>query len=92
MSQEDVMTVEQMQSQGYDVTLHVSAEALTEYRKFLTDGGALSHIVFDFAESYLVVADITLHALGVKRITKTLKKQLEEANGNKNGIKAEASE
>jgi hypothetical protein len=85
------MTLEGMYEQGYSVTMHVSAEALADYRKRLANGGAMSHVEFDFAESALIVAGITIHVLGAKRISKTLKKQLEEANGNKNGIKAEAS-
>jgi hypothetical protein len=86
------MTVEEMYAQGYSVTMHATDSALIEHRARLTKGGALSNVGFEFAESGLIVSGITIYALGAKRITKTLKKQLEEANGNKNGIKAEASE
>jgi hypothetical protein len=86
------MTVEEMYAQGYSVTMHASARALEEHKERLIKGGSLSNVIFEFAETGLMFAGITVHVLGAKRITKTLKKQLEEANGNENGIKAEASE
>lgn len=85
------MTVEEMYSQGYRVTMHGTSADLDKYKALLIKGGALSNVTFEFAETGMTIADITLHALGRKRITKTLKKQLEEANGT-NGIKAEATE
>jgi hypothetical protein len=86
------MTLEGMYEQGYSVTMHVNAEALTEHRMRMAKSGEMSHVIFDFAETALIISGITFHVLGAKRIGKTLKKQLEEANGNENGIKAEASE
>jgi hypothetical protein len=86
------MTAEEMHIQGYSVTMHASARSLEEHKERLINGGSLSNVVFEFAEAGLLFAGITVHVLGAKRISKTLKKQLEEANGNKNGIEAKASE
>jgi hypothetical protein len=86
------MTVEEMYAQGYSITRHASALALEKYKEWLINGGSLSNVIFEFAETRLIFAVSFKHVLGAKRISKTLKKQLEEANGNENGIKAEASE
>lgn len=73
------MTVEEMYAQDYKVHMLVSAAELEKLKAKLIEGGAMSHVEYEFAETGLNVADITIHVLGVKRITKTLKKQLEEA-------------